>query len=419
MVKRITVFVLIISLTGLFFFSCVKKETNKNIQVVKYFSRSTPEQLAIWNKVLDQFMDENPDIKVIIENVSYQQYWDKLLTMIAAGESPDIVFMESTRLPKFISKQALVPIDDLIKKDTDIHLNDFYPEAIEAYRMNNRIYGLPNDVAVIVYFYNKDMFDREGIAYPKDNWTWDDIVRIGKQLTKDKNNDGRIDQYGMTAFPWKHAILQNKGSIVDNTENPQKSTFYSKAVKEALQFCVDLTFKHKIAPPASWFQSQQGHQMFLAQKVAMTPEGHWMVPKFRQANFKWDVVALPKGKIRAGLNYGSCFSIPQGSKNVEAAWRVIKYLTGEKGQEIIVESGFSTPALRSIAKSKYFLSGKPENARAFLKMLQYGKPDVKSANVLEVETIYREEMDLMWLGKVSVQEAVSKVDDRANKTLKR
>ena len=413
-------FLLCIFVMGIIFFSgCIgKKVDDGNVTTIKYFSRATAEQLVIWKEVVEEFEKQNPDIKVLIENVSYQAYWEKLLTMIAGGESPDVVFMESRRLSGFVTRNGVVPLNDLIKDDKDIKLDDFYPISLKSYQMGGKLYGLPNDVAVVVMFYNKDLFDREGVTYPRDGWTWSDLVKIGKQLTKDKNKDGVPDQYGITTYAWKCAIWQNGGDLVDNPNNPKKSTMNTKAVKDALQFCNDLVHKHKIAPPSTWWQSQQGHEMFMTQKVAMSIEGHWMVPYIRKANFKWDVVTLPKGKNHAGENYGSCFSIPEGSKHIKEAWRFIKFLAGEEGQKLLVSSGFSTPALKSIAKSKYFLSSDPKNAEAFLKMLKRGHASIKSPNVLKIESIYQEEMDQFWLNKSPVNAMTKKIDTAVNRVLK-
>lgn len=387
-------------------------------KVVTYFARATPDQLKIWNKVVDEFMKQNPDIKVIIENVNYDAYWDKLLTMCAAGTPPDVVFMESTRLASFVDKNALIPVDSFINQDKDIKLSDFYTKALKSYQIKDHLYGLPNDVAVIALFYNKDLFDQEGVAYPTDDWTWEDMLRMAKKFTRDKDGDGHIDQFGLATYPWKAAVLQNGGKLVDDPENPTRSMLGQPKAREALQFCVDLIYKHKAHPPAIRKNAQASYEMFMAQTAAMSCEGHWMVPMFRNAKFRWDVVTLPRKVNRGCENYGSCFSIPKGSRNVEAAWRLIKFFAGHEGQQILVSDGFSTPALKSIAASEYFLSGLPDNDQAFIKMVEESHPSVKTVNVIQIEGIYLHELDLMWLGKIKVDEAVRNADKRVNQVLK-
>ncbi len=401
-----------------FFVSCVIKKQPGDIVNITYFARATTDQLEIWNKVMDNFMKENPDIKVHIENVPYQEYWSKLLTMSAGGTSPDVIFMESTRLPSFVEKDSLLAVDDLVKKDKDIKLNDFYPVALNMFKYNGKLYGLPNDLAIIAMYYNKDAFDKAGVDYPGADWTWNDMIEIGKKLTIDKNKDGTPDQYGLTHYSWDIAVYQSGGDVVDNVFKPEKSTFNTPAVKKALNFCRDLAFKHKISPPPVQQQYRTVYEMFTSGYVAMTMDGHWMVPNYRKIkSFKWDVQVLPKGKKSAGLAYGSCYSIPKGSKHPEAAWRLIKYLASKEGQKVLVSDGFSVPALKSIAKSKIFLSPPPDNQKAFLDMIKVGHLKAQTPHYSQIEDIWRNRLDLFWLGKASAEKACRKIDNEVNKVL--
>ncbi len=402
----------------LVFWGCGPRASGEK-ETVRFYSRATPEQLVIWQNVINKFQEKNPNIQVKIENANYGVYWTKLFTMIAGNDSPDVVFMESTRLPSYVSMDGLIPVDELIKGDTDIDIKDFFPVAMEAFKINNKLYGLPNDIAVIALFYNKDIFDSEGVEYPKDDWTWDDFVKIASRLTKAKNTSGKIDQFGISAYPWKCAIWQNGGDVFNDPRNPTKCTIDSIASKTALQFCNDLIYKYKVAPPATMWQTQQGFEMFMTGTVAMSVDGHWMIPVYKKANFKWDVAMLPKGKTSAGTLYGSCFSIPKGAKNVKPAWKLIKYLAGPEGQKIIVGAGFSVPALKSIANSKVFLTSTPANAKAFLKMIDYGKLEPQTPSILEIENVYAEEMDLYWQNKVSVDALTSKLVNRIDKIIKK
>lgn len=416
--KKIKIFVLFLCLM-IVLSACMKKVANKDVVKLTYFARATTDQLVIWQKVLNNFMKENPDIRVVIENVPYSEYWSKLLTMAAAGTAPDIIFMESTRLASFVEKDNLLTIDDLVKLDKDVDLKDFYPVSLDMSTYKGKLYGLPNDLAIICMYYNKDAFDSAGVQYPKADWTWEDMIRIGKQLTIDKNKDGTPDQYGITHYSWDVAIYQSGGDVVDNVTNPKKSTFNKPEVYKALDFCRDLAFKHKIAPPPVQQQYRTVNEMFTSGYVAMTMDGHWMVPNYRKIKkFKWDVVELPKGKKKAGLAYGSCFSIPKGSKHPKEAWRLIKYLAGHEGQKVLVSDGFSVPALKSIANSDVFLTPPPDNQNAFLNMIKVGHLKPQTPHFNQLNDQWRVLLDSFWLNKVSAKQACKKIDYEVDKILK-
>jgi len=365
-------------------------------------------------------MRRNPDVKVRFENLPYQQYWDKFQTMTAAGVAPDVIFMESTRFPKFVSSGALENLDPYIKRDGDVNLADFYPVALKSYLWNGHLYGLPNDIAIGVVFYNKDLFDEAGVPYPKSAWTWNDYLRAAKMLTFDFDEDGRTDQFGTMIGDWRQFVWQNRGDLVDDPMHPTRSTMDTPAVREALQWLVDLRFKHHVTTRPGELADMGGYEMFMTGKVAMVFGGHWDVPTYSKIRrFRWDVAPLPKGKVRANNALGSCLSIPSKSRHKDAAWRYIKFLAGSEGQKVMVGADFSTPARKSIARSREFLQPPPQSEQVFVNEIPFGRPVPFTPKYLEMGKITDEEMDLMWLGKRSVADTCREIDKRINRLLRR
>jgi ABC-type glycerol-3-phosphate transport system substrate-binding protein len=88
--------------------------------------------------------------------------------------------------------------------------------------------------------------------------------------------------------------------------------------------------------------------------------------------FRWEVAPLPKGKVRANNALGSCLSIPSKSRHKDAAWRYIKFLAGPEGQRIMVGADFSTPARKSIARSREFLQPPPQSEQVFVALKRLG-----------------------------------------------
>lgn len=396
---------------------CAQRNHETGRTEIVFLTRATPDQLQVWRKATQEFMRLNPDIVVRLENLPYAQYWDKFQTMNAAGVAPDVIFMESTRFPKFVASGTLEDLRPYIERDR-LDLSDFYPAAIRSYEWQGGIYGLPNDIAIGVVFYNKDLFDEAGVPYPRAGWTWDDYLRAAKMLTFDFDEDGRLDQYGTLIGDWRHFVWQNGGDIVDNPLHPTCSTMSSPEVIEALQWLVDLRYKHHVTTRPGELADMGGYEMFMTGKVAMVFGGHWDVPTYSKINsFRWDVAPLPKGKVRANNALGSCLSIPSKSRHKQAAWRYIKFLTGPQGQRIMVGSDFSTPARKSVARSPEFLQPPPDSESVFVNEIPFGHPVPFTPHYLEMEKITAEVMDLMWLGKRSVRATCAEIDRRINKLL--
>jgi multiple sugar transport system substrate-binding protein len=161
--------------------------------------------------VIDAFQKEYPNVKVEIENIgSGTEYWTKLQTMVAAGTAPDVLYPATHNAYALASNGALMFVDDLAKRDK-IDLNKYDQSILNLYKYNGKTTCLPIDTAALVIFYNKNMFDAAGVPYPKDGWTLDDFLATAQKLTKDTNNDGKTDQFGVDSwtsywaiavFPW-------------------------------------------------------------------------------------------------------------------------------------------------------------------------------------------------------------------------
>jgi multiple sugar transport system substrate-binding protein len=181
MIKKLLMCLLVLAFASEGLLFSAPKTSNE----VYFMIRGTPQEIQLWRKIMRLFQKENPDLKVRMEDVPYSQYWTKLLTMSAGGSAPDVVFLESTRLPGFIKTDLLLPLDDFLKADKSFKSDDFYPQSIASFTYKGKLYGIPNDMAIYAIYYNKNLFDQKGVAYPKDNWTWDDFMKTAKSVMVD------------------------------------------------------------------------------------------------------------------------------------------------------------------------------------------------------------------------------------------
>src|SRR5260370_18341401 len=73
------------------------------------------------------------------------------------------------------------------------------------FRRGGALHALPKGSPPLALAYNKTLFDRAGIPYPTDDWTWDDFLRVARALTRDTRGDGAIDQWG-SGFDWRPSV---------------------------------------------------------------------------------------------------------------------------------------------------------------------------------------------------------------------
>jgi len=388
---------------------------------ITYMMWGSPEELAVWQKIVDEFQVANPTIKVNVDVSDWTSYWDKLKTLLAGGTPPDVFAMDAPLYPDWQSRGVLLNLQPYIDKDPKA-LDGFYPVTLEAYKKADGYYGLPRDFQTIVLFYNKDMFDAAGVAYPTDKWTMDDLRKNAKLLTK-ANSDGVVDQWGFSTdlydmeLFWSEAVWGYGGEVI-NPEGTQTLLTEGKA-RDAWDFINGMAVTDKSMPDPEQ-AAQYGNDPFAAGKAAMTTIGHWVVPQYAALNFKWDVAPMPAGPVAHATSVNSAgFVVAKDSKNPDAAWEFIKYATSAAGQSKLAELGFAIPILQSVAESPTYLEQKsaPINHKVFLDALAYAKPKPTFRGYDEWATVVGDTLTTVWTGDATISDALDSIKPAADEIL--
>ena len=181
---------LIYLITGLLFLStliltnCGRKSAKNEITLLMW---GRAEEIKAVDNFIEKFNKIYPDIKV--NRIHSAQYYDKLQTMMASDTPPDVLYMGSEYFPTYVSKNTLLDLTPFIKNDPDtntakFNIKDYFKETLKPFMYKKSYYGIPKDFTTLVLYYNKDLFDKEGIEYPTDKWTWVDFRKAAKALTK-------------------------------------------------------------------------------------------------------------------------------------------------------------------------------------------------------------------------------------------
>ena len=316
--KVFLILLAVLSVAALAFFAGCKGGLGLGGNTLRFMYWGDTSEIEIIKTMVAKFEKET-GVKVSAERApSGPPYMEKVLTEFAGGSAPDVLFVEVNNFKEFAAKGVLEDLTPYIDKDKTLKKSDFYDAIIDRFTVDGSLFVLPRDIAPIcVVYYNKTMFDATGVKYPKEDWTWNDLLKIGKKFVK-KDANGVPTQYGyVDDWPiWEAFVFSNGGQMVDNVKNPKKCVMDSKAVIDAIQFRSDLINKYFVTPSPSQMTAMGGMgtaDMFVSQKVAMFMSGIWKTPLFRSqiTNFDWDVVPFPtspKG-IRAYPTGGSGYAI--------------------------------------------------------------------------------------------------------------
>jgi multiple sugar transport system substrate-binding protein len=387
----------------------------------------SPEEKASHEKVAAEFMKTHPNFKIEIWHQDWNDYFTKLKTLWASGdpkEIPDVLFLSP--IPDYAATGVLEDLTPYIQKN-NYNLNDYWPNLLESAKYQDKVYGLPRDSGLEVLYYNKAIFDEAKVAYPTDNWTWDDFLAAAKKLSVVEAN-GRVKRYalGMEGGKWALWVNQNKGSILDDMRNPSKCTLTDPAALDAIKFFAGLMNDKLAMRDADLSQAGGDAAVFQSGQVAMIIQNSSRVSAFNQANMNYDVatVPIPKGGQRAASAGGAAWVISAKSDNKDAAWTFLSWLQStDGGEKLYTQSGEIFPALQSVAKGDAFLkSGQPPaNRQAFLtegensKVGRFGYfPDWNelSGSIIDAG------LQKVWAGEAKPEDAVPQICQQVDAFLK-
>ena len=389
---------------------------------ISFMAWGAPEELAVWQKIVDEFQAANPSIKVTVEVSDWTSYWEKLKTLLSANTPPDVFAMDAPLYLDYQSRGVLQNLQPYIDQNPDL-LKDVYPVTLEAYKTPDGYYGLPRDFQTVVIFFNKDMFDKAGVPYPQPGWTWNDLREAAKTLTQDTNGDGKVDQYGFTAdlwdmeLTWSEGIWSHGGEIISSDKT--KTLIGSPEALQAWQLFYDMMWKDKSMPDTNT-SGQYGLDLFQAGIAAMTPIGHWVVPGYATATFKWDVAPMPAGPAGQATSINSAgFVVTKGSTHPDEAWKFIEFVLSPTGQTRLTELGLAIPVLKSVAESPVFLKQKTVeiNQQVFLDSLKFAhmKPVFKGYD--EWSAVVGDGMATIWTGETELEPTLNDVVQQADAVL--
>lgn len=396
----------------------------EKVTEVKVAFWGSPEEIDIITHSIEPWQKEHPEIKVIFEHTPYSGYDSKMLTRVAGGSAPDVMATEVNYFVTFATKNVLEDLTPYIQADTSFPIKDFFPEILDRFTVEQKIYAIPRDVAPFAcVFYNKDLFDEAKVPYPTDDWTWNDLLEKAQALTK-KDETGRIVQYGFYGWAWQNFLYGNGRNIVDNTKKPTRTLIDDPLAIEGLQFYSDLINKYKVMPtPVALSNLGMGMDvMFSSGRLAMFLSGIWETPGLRNYKFNWDVAMFPKnskGFRRIGTG-GSGYAILKSSKHKKEAWEVVKALTGPAGQIELAHRGLAQPALRSVAESEHWAThpAPPQNKKMLNEAVKYIVFDPFHPKWPEIQAkVITPEFDLLFNGKETAEEAAKKIAPKVNELL--
>lgn len=338
------------------------------IKFLNFSSSGANEQVL--DRMRQEFERQHPNIKVQIETIGYGDYFTQLQTRIAGGKAPDAYELNYENFVTYAKKGVLMELGPLVK-ETGFDTSVLNPNALAAFAVGGKQYGLPASFSTVLLIYNKDLFDKAGVSYPTADWTWADVQKAAEKIRALGKNIFGIYQ-PIQFWEFYKMVAQNGGSVLNADKT--KFTINSPQNVETLQVMVDRVRKSNVMPNDAQLAGMGDWDLFKAGRLGMVVTGVWAFPDFKQnITFNWDVAVEPGNVKKATHFFSNGLVINKNTKHAKEAFEWIKFMSASReAAKIRVEAGWELPAVTyPDVLQAYMKETPPANRKAVFDSLNY------------------------------------------------
>jgi ABC-type glycerol-3-phosphate transport system substrate-binding protein len=307
-------------------------------------------QRSVYEPLVEGFHAANPNIRVQLVSA------DEASGMQRQGSTVTSSGQELERLAAyadtFVWFANLRPTDhwfllDLqpFVQDSSFPATDFYPGTLGLFRQQGGLYGLPAEITLHLIFYDKDLFDRAGVPYPRIGWTWDDFLDAASRLTEWEGDT--VIRYGAAArVHFLLAMMQQHGvSLWDDRVDPPHPLFDTPEVARVLRRYTDMILTDRVMAGRETMGIGEIASLIDEGKVAMWSDFAHSRP-YHAARKNLGIAPFPEGVAAANPRSAYGFYASAGTAHPEAAWRWLTYLSETYQPPSFMEG--MLPARRSV-----------------------------------------------------------------------
>lgn len=364
------------------------------------FSGSGASEEAL-KKMIAKFNVQYPNVNVELQSFGYDDYFTQLQSKIVGGSAADVFELNFENFVAYASEDVLLDIGDLIG-DT----SGFNQTALKAFQYDGKQFGIPNSFSNVVLIYNKDLFDKAGVSYPTDDWTWTEMSEAAKKIRAIS-----ADTYGLyrplSFHEFYKGVKQNGGSLL--SEDGKNFTVNLPQNVETLEIMSDWVTGSNVMPSDAQMGGMGDWDLFKSGRLGMIVTGIWAFSDFTDnCDFAWDVAVEPGNTAKATHFFSNAYVVNKESANPGAAAALAAFLAGSKeAAQIRVDASWELPPVTyQDVLDSYLKVTPPENREAVFKSLDYlvTPPVVKQQS--EMQEIISKHLNNAVSGNVSAKDAL-------------
>lgn len=284
----------------------------------------------IVQKLTADFEQQNPGIRVRVQQIPWSAAHEKLLTAYAGDAMPDLFQLGNTWISEFVALNALADLDPWIRDTASLDRDDFFTGVMDTNLIDDRIYGIPWYVDTRLIFYRKDILARAGYSEPPKNWS--EWLTTMARVRKIVGPQGYAVLLPINEWaPLVILALNLNAEFLKN--NQTYGNFQDIRFREAFNFYIDL-FRNGYAPPVGDSQTANVYQEFAKGHFSMLITGPWNIGEFGRRlppalKDQWMTTPIPApdhATRSTSIAGGASLAMFKKSKHQKVVWRLIEYL---------------------------------------------------------------------------------------------
>jgi multiple sugar transport system substrate-binding protein len=339
--------------------------------------------------------------------------------LIASGQTIDLIHDTISGVRENIIKTGLgQDLTELMKKH-NVDVNRFEPNVFKSLSNQGKYYGYPLHDGGLVLYYNKDIFDKFGVPYPKDGMTWDQAIELGKRLTR---FDER--QYIGLGVSVDHMLTMNPYSLPYVSPSTEKAAINTDAYRKLVsKSIIEPTEASGYRDHLKSLKRTLNNNDFMKEKnVAMFVMNFYLQLQPDFETFNWDMVSLPVFSDLPGIGsqpYPNGLFLTSTSKYKDQGMEVLNYLVSDEFQTVLSKKGF-VPVVKNEAVRKVFAQDSPFKNKNMIPAVFNNKPAAPIERYIHdrlVSTPMSKNITKVMMGDTDLNSALRLTEEEANKAL--
>lgn len=361
--------------------------------------------LEVLAEVAQRFYDEtgiSVELMFIPSTGGWSGFFNKLQTMIAGGDTPDVIRIAIEGFEVFRTNGLAEPLNQYIEKYPEYWamVADNHEQLIAPLTVDGETYAIGFEWNNVVMHFNTDLLAEVGLEMPGADWTYEDFLEYAKALTFTREDGTKVWGYNLVDSYFEiSAWLFNNGAAILN-DDMTECVINSPEAIETIQFLKDLIYVHEVAP--------LNNGDFIGGQVGMHNAGRWSFKSYNESDFKSvDLQFLPgNGKERTVISGFGMWLVSSATEKKDDAFKLSCFLSSQDSQRTIIDIT-GIPMSKQVMKEVCVDTDWPANSRIFYDTADYARGVQSPSTYNDIQVAFDRYMSLIFADEMPVEEALN------------